>query len=193
MPIRMQGADRQKIRCAWCNMKNPRYIDYHDKEWGNFPESEQKLYELFILETFQAGLSWECVLNKRENFRKAYDGFDLDKVCGYGDGKVEELMQNTGLIRNRRKIQASINNSRIYRKITEEFGGFGAYLTGFTGGAVTREPEVNITASPLSDAISADLKRRGMTFVGSVTIYSFLQAIGIINAHQKDCFLYKKR
>ena len=174
-------------------MKNPRYIDYHDKEWGNFPESEQKLYELFILETFQAGLSWECVLNKRENFRKAYDGFDLDKVCGYGDGKVEELMQNTGLIRNRRKIQASINNSRIYRKITEEFGGFRAYLTGFTGGAVTREPEANITASPLSDAISADLKRRGMTFVGSVTIYSFLQAIGIINAHQKDCFLYKKR
>lgn len=177
-------------RCFWCNLKNPLYISYHDNEWGVFPESEQKLYELFILETFQAGLSWECILNKRENFRRAYDGFDLEKVCAYDEGKIESLMQDTGLIRNRAKLRASINNSRIYRAIREEFGDFRTYLNGFTGGRVITEPDVKITTSPLSDALSSDLKRRGMTFVGSTTMYAFLQAIGIIQAHQTDCFRY---
>ncbi len=180
--------DITKKRCFWCNMKNPLYIAYHDNEWGVFPEDERKLYELFILETFQAGLSWECILNKRENFRRAYDGFDIDKVCSYGDDKIETLMQDAGIIRNRAKIKASINNSRVYRTITDEFGSFKAYLDSFTKGKLIREPDVSITTSPLSDAISADLKKRGMTFVGSTTIYAFLQAIGIINAHQKDCF-----
>ena len=184
--------DTEKKRCFWCNLKNPVYVAYHDNEWGIFPEYEQKLYELFILETFQAGLSWECILNKRENFRKAYDGFDIDKICAYGDEKIEELMQNPGIIRNRRKITASINNTRVYKTITDEFGSFKAYLHSFTGDKVIREPDVSITTSPLSDAISADLKKRGMTFVGSTTIYAFLQAVGIINAHQKDCFCYKK-
>ena len=179
-------------RCFWCNLKNPVYIAYHDNEWGVFPEDEQKLYELFILETFQAGLSWECILNKRENFRKAYDGFDVVKICSYDEDKIEELLQNPGIIRNRRKITASINNTRIYKAITDEFGSFKDYLRSFTDGKVIQEPDVSITTSSLSDAISADLKKRGMTFVGSTTIYAFLQAVGIINAHSEDCFCYKK-
>ena len=187
----MPQIDTTKKRCFWCNMNNPLYIAYHDNEWGMFPEDEQKLYELIILETFQAGLSWECILNKRENFRIAYDGFNLDKVCTYRDDKIEELMQNAGIIRNRAKLKASINNSRVYKAITDEFGSFKAYLDSFTGGKVIREPDVSITTSPLSDALSTDLKKRGMTFVGSTTIYAFLQAIGIINAHQKDCFCYR--
>ena len=181
-----------KKRCFWCNPKNPIYIAYHDNEWGVFPENEQKLYELFILETFQAGLSWECILNKRENFRLCYDGFDADRICAYDENKVEELMQNPGIIRNRAKIKASINNTCIYRAIREEFGSFRAYLDSFTGGRVIREPDVSITTSPLSDAISADLKKRGMTFVGSTTIYAFLQAVGIIRAHQRECFCYER-
>ena len=178
----------EQKRCFWCNLKNPIYVAYHDNEWGVFPENEQKLYELFILETFQAGLSWECILNKRENFRKAYAGFDLEKVCAYDEAKINELMQNVGIIRNRRKIIASINNSRVYKAIIDEFGSFRAYLYSFTGGKVIREPDVSITTSPLSDALSADLKKRGMTFAGSTTIYAFLQAVGIINAHSEDCF-----
>ena len=183
--------NHEKKRCFWCNLDNPVYIAYHDNEWGAFPENERKLYELFILETFQAGLSWECILNKRENFRKAYDGFDTDKICAYGEEKIEELMQNPGIIRNRGKIIASINNTRVYKAIAEEFGSFKAYLLNFTGGKVIREPDVSITTSPLSDAISADLKGRGMTFVGSTTIYAFLQAVGVINAHCADCFKTK--
>ena len=180
-----------KKRCFWCNLKNPLYIAYHDNEWGRPCRDEQKLYEYFILETFQAGLSWECILNKRENFRKAYDDFDLDAVCAYGEDKVEELMQDPGIIRDRAKIRASIKNSRIYRSIVEEAGSFEAYLERFTGGKTVFEPDVRITISPVSDALSADLKKRGMAFVGSTTIYAFLQAIGAVNAHQKDCFCYQ--
>ena len=186
--MQMQEINLSKKRCFWCKLKNPLYVAYHDNEWGVFPEAEKKLYELFILETFQAGLSWECILNKRENFRRAYDGFDMEKICAYGEDKIEELMSNPGIIRNRAKIKASINNTRVYRAITEEFGSFKAYLESFTGGKVIREPDVSITVSPLSDALSADLKKRGMTFVGSTTIYAFLQAVGIINAHAEDCF-----
>ena len=189
----MQEIDLTKKRCFWCSLKNPLYVAYHDNEWGIPCYDEQKLYEYFILETFQAGLSWECILNKRENFRKAYDGFDLEKVCAYGNDKLNELMQNAGIIRNRAKLKASINNSRIYKAITEEFGDFQAYLDSFTGGKVIREPDVSITTSPLSDALSKDLKRRGMTFVGSTTVYAFLQAIGVINAHSEDCFRYGEK
>ena len=184
----MQEIDLTKKRCFWCNLKNPVYVAYHDIEWGVFPENEQKLYELFILETFQAGLSWECILNKRENFREVYDGFDIDKVCAYGDDKIEKLLQNPGIIRNRRKIRASISNSRIYKSIADEFGSFKEYLNSFTNGNIIREPDVSVTTSLLSDAISADLKKRGMTFIGSTTVYAFLQAIGIINAHSEECF-----
>ena len=177
-----------KIRCRWCNLKNPIYVAYHDREWGVPCHDEQKLYEIFLLETFQAGLSWECILNKRENFRRAYDGFLLDQICEYGEEKIEKLMQDAGIIRNRSKIVASISNSRIYRDIVRECGGFDHYLDRFTGQAVLRQPDVSITTNEWSDAISKDLKKRGMKYVGSVTIYAFLQAIGRIDSHETVCF-----
>ena len=177
-----------RVRCKWCNMKNPLYIEYHDKEWCVPCFDEKYLYEMLILESFQAGLSWECVLNKRDAFRKAYDNFDIDKVCTYDEDKIAELLENQGIIRNRLKIRASINNSKIFKEISKEYGGFYNYLSAFTKGETLYETDK--TTNALSDAISADLKKRGMTFVGSTIIYSFLQAVGIIHSHDKDCFLY---
>lgn len=179
-----------KQRCAWCNLKNLKYIDYHDNEWGRINFDERYLYEMLILESFQAGLSWECVLNKREAFRKAYDGFDIDKVVNYGEDKIAELLENKGIIRNRLKICASISNSKIYKDICREFGSFYNYLNSFSGGNVIFESDK--TKNSLSDAISDDLIRRGMKFVGSTIIYSYLQAIGVIYSHSEDCFLHKK-
>ena len=178
-----------KARCRWCNLKNPLYIDYHDNEWGKFCFDNSYLYEMLILESFQAGLSWECVLNKREAFRLAYDGFDIDKICAYGDEKVTELLCNKGIIRNKLKIKASINNSKIFKAIVLEYGSFGNYLRGFCGDKVIYETDK--TTNSISDAISNDLKKRGMTFVGSTVIYSYLQAVGAIYSHDKNCFLYK--
>ncbi len=179
-------------RCSYVNLKNPLYIRYHDEEWGVPEHSDQKLYELLILESFQAGLSWECVLNKRENFRKAYDGFDINKVCDYGEEKCAELLADPGIIRNRLKVAASINNSRIFRAIQKEFGSFNAYIWGFTDGKTIVEDYHLRTTSPLSDAVSKDLKKRGMKFAGSTIIYSYLQAIGVIEAHGKECDLCEK-
>lgn len=176
-------------RCKWCNMKNPKYIDYHDNEWGKQNWDEKYLYEMLILESFQAGLSWECVLNKRDSFRTAYDGFDIEKVCAYGDDKIAELLSNEGIIRNKLKVKASINNSRIYKAMVEEYGSFSAYLKQFTGDEILYETDK--TTNDLSDAISKDLQKRGMKFVGSTIIYSYLQAIGVINSHDKDCYLYQ--
>ncbi len=176
-------------RCAWVNMKNPLYIRYHDEEWGIPEHDDKKLYELLILESFQAGLSWECVLNKREAFRTAFDGFDIDKICKYGDDKITELMDNTGIIRNRRKIETTITNSRIFKEIQKEYGSFNTYLWGFTDNKTVIEYYRLRTTSALSDAISNDLKKRGMKFVGSTIIYSYLQAVGIINAHGSECDL----
>ena len=178
-----------EVRCKWCNMKNPLYIEYHDNEWCVPCFDEQYLYEMLILESFQAGLSWECVLNKRDAFRKAYDNFDIDKVCTYGEDKIAELLENQSIIRNRLKIRASINNSKIFKEISREYGGFYSYLLTFTKGEILYETEK--TTNALSDAISADLKKRGMTFVGSVIIYSYLQAIGVIYSHDENCFLYR--
>lgn len=179
-----------KNRCRWCNLKNPLYIDYHDNEWGKLRLDDAYLLEMLILESFQAGLSWECVLNKRDAFRAAYDGFDLNAICGYGEEKIAELSKNAQIIRNKRKIAASIHNSKIFKEIQSEFGSFAAYLMQFTGNTILYETEN--TTNPLSDAISADLIKRGMTFVGSTIIYSYLQAIGIIYSHDKDCFLFKE-
>ena len=175
-------------RCKWVNLKNPIYIEYHDNEWGVPCHDEHALYELFILESFQAGLSWETILNKRENFREAYDNFDIDKVCAYDDRKQNQLMQNAGIIRNRLKIAASIKNSRIFREIQGEYGNWDNYIWGFTGGEIIYENDPAITTSPLSDRISKELKKRGMSFVGSTIIYSYLQAIGIIHAHEDNCW-----
>ena len=178
-----------KKRCAWCNMKNPAYIKYHDSEWCVPSLDDKYLYEMLILESFQAGLSWECVLNKREAFKLAYDNFDIDKVCSYGDEKIYELSSNKDSIRNRLKIRASINNSRIFKEIAKEFGSFYAYLRSFTGEGIIYE--TGITTNALSDKISSDLQRRGMKFVGSTIIYSYLQATGFIYSHDKECYLYK--
>ena len=179
----------EKRRCAWCNLKNPLYVDYHDNEWGVPRFDDTYLYEMLILESFQAGLSWECVLNKRENFKKAFDNFDLQKVIEYGEEKMSELIQNKDIIRNKRKIKAAIDNSKIFKEIALEFGSFYNYLKRFFKEDLIYETDK--TTNEVSDAISADLYKRGMRFVGSTIIYSYLQAIGLIYSHERNCFLYK--
>lgn len=178
-----------KKRCKWCNLKNALYVEYHDTEWGVPDFSDQHLYEMLLLESFQAGLSWECVLNKRDSFRRAYDHFDIQKVISYDVDKIHDLLNDKGIIRNKRKVDASIRNSKIFKAIVEEYGSFYDYLKTFTGEEILYETDK--TTNALSDAISKDLQKRGMTFVGSVIIYSYLQAVGIIYSHDPDCYLYK--
>lgn len=173
-------------RCSWCNLKNEKYVTYHDQEWGVLCLDEQYLFEMLILESFQAGLSWECILNKRDAFCKAYDYFDIDKVVLYDDDKIAELRENSSIVRNRLKIKASIENAKIFKSIQKECGSFSNYLLNFTNGKVIIER--NCTTNDLSDTISKDLINRGMKFVGSTIIYSYLQAIGIIFSHDSDCF-----
>ena len=173
------------MRCKWCNEKNKKYVEYHDKEWGILNTEDKYLFEMLILESFQAGLSWECVLNKREAFRKSYDNFAIDKIINYDDKKIEELINNKDIIRNKLKIKSSINNDRIFKQISEEYKGFYNYLKTFTKGDVIYENDK--TTSILSDNISQDLQKRGMKFVGSTIIYSYLQAIGVINSHDDTC------
>ena len=173
------------MRCKWCNEKNKKYVEYHDKEWGILNTEDKYLFEMLILESFQAGLSWECVLNKREAFRKSYDNFDIDKIINYDDKKIEELINNKYIIRNKLKIKSSINNAIIFKQISEEYKGFYNYLKTFTKGDVIYENDK--TTSILSDNISQDLQKRGMKFVGSTIIYSYLQAIGVINSHDDTC------
>jgi len=177
-----------KQRCKWCNVKNPLYVEYHDSEWCIPNFDDKYLYEMLLLESFQAGLSWECVLNKRESFKKAYDDFDIGKVISYDEVKINELLNNKTIIRNKRKIIASINNSKIFYEICCEYGSFYDYLKTFTNDEIVYETD-KIT-NDLSDALSKDLQKRGMTFVGSVIIYSYLQAIGVIYSHDKECYLY---
>lgn len=179
-----------KTRCKWANPNNSIYLHYHDEEWGVPVHDDHKLFEMLILECFQAGLSWECVLNKREAFRQAFDGFDLEKVCAYGEEKIEELRNNKEIIRNRLKINAAINNARVFREIQKEYGSFSDYLWHWTGEKVVYENDK--VSSPLSDCVSKDLKKRGMKFVGTVIIYSYLQAVGVIYSHEKECYLYEK-
>ena len=177
------------MRCKWCNEKNEKYVEYHDKEWGILNTEDKYLFEMLILESFQAGLSWECVLNKREAFRKSYDNFAIDKIINYDDKKIEELINNKDIIRNKLKIKSSINNAKIFKNISEEYKGFYNYLKTFTKGNIIYENDK--TTSNLSDNISQDLQKRGMKFVGSTIIYSYLQAIGVINSHDDTCD-YKK-
>ena len=179
-----------KCRCHWANPKNERYIQYHDTEWGVPVYDDHKLFEMLILESFQAGLSWECVLNKQENFRIAFDNFNIDKICEYDDDKISELMNNSGIIRNKRKLQAVVINAQVFREIQKENGSFSNYLWSWTNGNVIYETD--LVQSELSDAISVDLKKRGMKFVGTKIIYSYMQAVGLIYSHEKDCFLEHK-
>ncbi len=176
-------------RCTWCNLDNPKYIEYHDNEWGVLNTHDNYLFELLILESFQAGLSWECVLNKRDSFKASYDNFDIDKVVNYDEDKINELMNNKNIIRNKLKIKASINNARIFKNIVNEYGSFYSYLCKFTNNKIYYE--VGKSTNWLSDSISKDLTIKGMKFVGSVIIYSYLQAIGVIYSHDKTCYKYK--
>lgn len=173
-------------RCSWCNLDNPLYVKYHDEEWGVKNFDERYLFEMLILESFQAGLSWECILNKRKNFKEAYDDFCLEKVMNYDDNKVKELLSNKGIVRNKLKIKASINNAKVFKEIQQEFGTFANYLRIMSGNKIIYERDK--TTNNLSDKISNDLKRRGMRFVGSTIIYSYLQAVGVIISHDANCF-----
>ena len=177
-------------RCKWAMNVNEIYTKYHDEEWGEPVHDDQKLYEMLMLESFQAGLSWSCILNKRENFRKAFDNFDIDKIINYDEIKIQELQNNEGIIRNKLKIKATINNSKIFKEIQKEYGSFDKYIWGFTNNETIYE--FDKISSELSDTISRDLKKRGMTFVGTIIIYSYLQAVGIINSHESQCFKHCK-
>lgn len=182
-----------KKRCFWVDLKSPIYIKYHDEEWGVPKYDDKELFELLILEGFQAGLSWITVLKKREAFRKAFDNFDVKKIINYDDKKIAELLENTGIIRSKSKILATINNAKVFMEIQKEFNTFSDYIWGFTNNEIIKNTTGEIiTSSPLSDKISKDLKKRGMKYVGTVIIYSYLQAIGIINDHDKDCYKYQE-
>ena len=176
-------------RCKWCNEENLLYVKYHDKEWGRFRVDDDYLFEMLFLESFQAGLSWECVLNKRENFRKAFDDFDCRAIANYNEQRVQELLNNKNIIRNKRKVLASINNAKIFQEIVQEYGSFYDYLKKFTKGKTLQETSKD--TNDWSNKISDDLYKRGMRFVGSKIIYSFLQAVGIIDSHESDCDMYK--
>lgn len=178
-------------RCHWVNEKNPLYVKYHDEEWGIPSYDDEYLFEMLLLESFQAGLSWECILNKRESFRQAFDNFDIERITNYDDNKIDELCNNPSIIRNRLKIKATIKNAQIFQSIQKEYGTFCEYIWHFTNHQVIKNTTNElIISSPLSDTISQDLYQRGMRFVGTVIIYSYLQAIGVIDDHESHCDKY---
>ncbi len=179
-------------RCAWCE-KDDLYRNYHDEEWGKPIYDDETIFEFLILESFQAGLSWYTILAKRENFRAAFDQFDYQKIAQYSEEKVEELIQNTGIIRNRLKILATINNAQKFMEVQKEFGSFSKYIWGF----VNHEPIVNRpktlkevpATTEISDALAKDLKKRGFKFMGSTVVYAHMQATGMVNDHVEDCWI----
>ena len=178
-------------RCHWVDENSSIYIKYHDEEWGIPKYDDKELFELLILESFQAGLSWITVLKKREDFRIAFDNFDVKKVASYDETKVNELLNNEKIIRSSGKINSAINNAKIFIDIQKEFGSFTNYIWGFTNNQVVKNSsDVLPVSTPLSDKISKDLKKRGMKYVGTIIIYSYLQAIGVVDDHEKDCFKY---
>ncbi len=181
-------------RCAWPNLENSQlYIEYHDNEWGVASYDDAHLFEMFILESFHCGLSWLLILKKREAFRKAFDGFDAEKIAKYDDEKIAELMENKDIVRNKAKILATVQNAKAYLKTVEEFGSFSNYLWGFTDNKVVYNPfDGTMTRNELSDTVVKDLKKRGFKFMGTVTCFSYLEAVGIMNDHATYCFKYKK-
>lgn len=174
-------------RCTWAG-SDEAYIRYHDEEWGVPTHDDRELFEMLVLESFQAGLSWITILKKRENFKRAFDDFDVRKVASYDDAKVEELRMNEGIIRHKGKINAAVNNAQVFIEIQDEFGSFDEYIWGFTDGEIIKAEF--LTESELSRHISKDLKKRGMKFVGPTIIYSYLESIGVIDNHQECCFKY---
>lgn len=174
-------------RCRWAN-SHPLLEKYHDEEWGVPVYDDKTLYEMLILETFSTGLSWLIILKKRDAFRKAFDDFDIQKVTNYDQKKVEELLLEKGIVRSKAKINATIQTSKVIMDIQKEYGSFSNYLWSFTNHEIIHHHDQYITSNELSDQISADLKKRGVKFFGSVTCYSYLQAIGICNDHESTCF-----
>ena len=178
-------------RCFWVDEKSEIYVKYHDEEWGVPNHNDRDLFELLILEGFQAGLSWITVLKKREAFRKAFDNLDVTKVSEYDEEKINALLENKDIIRSRGKITAAINNAKIFIEIQKEFGSFSNYIWGFTDNKVIKNTTGEIPVkTELSDMVSKDLKKRGMKYTGSVIIYSYLQAIGVVNDHDINCYKY---
>ena len=192
---RKENLMNEKIRCSWAG-NSPIYIDYHDNEWGRPVHDDVKLFEMLILEGMQAGLTWITVLKKREAFRESFDGFDPYKVALYDDGKIQELMANEKIIRNRLKINAAVSNAKAFLRVIEEYGSFDKFIWGYvdyTPITCHWEKHSDLPANtPLSDKISKDLKKMGFKFVGSTIVYAFMQAIGIVNDHITECFVYKE-
>jgi DNA-3-methyladenine glycosylase I len=185
----------EKKRCAWCG-DDPLYVAYHDTEWGVPVYDDATLFEFLTLETFQAGLSWITVLRKRENFRKAFDGFDYKKIAVYNEKKFDALLQNEGIIRNKLKIKAAVTNALAFMEIQKEFGSFSKYIWGFVNGKPIKNSLKSLSEAPantpLSDSISKDLKKRGFKFVGSTVVYAHMQATGMVNDHLVGCFRYNE-
>ena len=183
--------EQEKTRCGWC-LSSDLYKKYHDEEWGVPVYDDQKLFEFLILETFQAGLSWITILKKRGNFRLAFDDFDYLKVAQYPEDKIQDLMQDAGIIRNQLKIRAAVSNAIAFIKVQQEFESFSKYIWNFTNGKPINNNRKNLkeipATSPLSDAISKDLKKRGFKFVGSTVVYAHMQATGMVDDHVEDCF-----
>lgn len=182
-------------RCGWCS-GDPLYEDYHDREWGVPVKDDATLFEFLVLEIFQAGLSWITVLRKRENFRRAFDHFDHEKIALYDQVKIDGLLGDPGIIRNRLKVHATVSNAQAFLKVQEEFGGFNNYIWGFVDGSPVKNAWKSYNeapaTTPLSDTISKDLKKRGFKFVGSTVVYAHMQATGMVNDHEVDCFRYSE-
>lgn len=185
----------KKHRCGWC-MGDVLYEAYHDQEWGVPVKNDAVLFEFLVLETFQAGLSWITILRRREHFREAFDDFDFKKIANYQEPKIMALLQNEGIIRNRLKVRATVTNARSFMEIQKEFGSFSTYIWGFVDGKPIKNKVQNYKEAPantlISDRISKDLKKRGFKFVGSTIIYAFMQATGMVNDHEINCFRYGK-
>jgi DNA-3-methyladenine glycosylase I len=185
----------EKKRCPWPTT-DPLYVDYHDREWGVPVHDERKHFEFLVLETMQAGLSWHIILKKRENFRKAFDGFDPVRVARYNERKIQSLLKDSGIVRNRLKILAAVNNANCFLEVQKEFGSFDAYLWRFVNGKPVQNKWTHLRQLPasmeLSDRVSRDLKARGFKFTGTTVVYAHLQAVGVVNDHLVDCFRYKE-
>src|SRR5205823_3779484 len=192
----MRSAKRTKKRCSWVGVDDPLVLQYHDREWGVPVHDDRKHFEFLVLEGAQAGLSWTIVLKKREGYRRAFEGFDPQRVARFSARRIEKLALDSGIIRNRMKIEAAVRNARVFLKIQEEFGSFNSYCWRFVDG----RPKLNRwktmrqipTTSPESDAFSKDLKHRGFSFVGSTVVYAHMQAVGMVNDHLVNCFRYRE-
>lgn len=185
----------EKVRCSWCGT-DPLYVKYHDEEWGVPVRDDKTLFEFLLLETFQAGLSWITILRKRENFRKAFDDFDYKKIANYKQPKIDSLLQNEGIIRNKLKVQSAVTNAQNFIEIQQEFGSFSSYIWGFVNGESIKNAYNSHSEIPanteLSDEISKDLKKRGFKFVGTTVVYAHLQATGMVNDHVTGCFRHSQ-